>query len=318
MSTSLLNTPAETVEKRVGRAPATGRCRPRAFRHLRGYMFLVPCLIAYGGFLIWPLLNSLYLSFTDWNGLTPRMNFVGLANYVRFFLYDEVARTALLNNLIWTVATVAVPTAIGLLLAVALNERIRGRLFFRSVFYAPGVLPLVGVALIWSWLYSPDFGLVNEFLRTIGLHDFARPWLGDPNTALFAVVVAGIWVRTGLPMLLYLAGLQAIPRDRYEAARVDGAGPWHIFRHVTMPGLRETHVVVISLTLVDALKVFDLIYAMTYGGPGNATQVPATWMYFNTFQFYKAGYGSAIAIIIAVLSIAVAIPYIMILRKRAS
>ena len=152
------------------------------------------------------------------------------------------------------------------------------------------------IASIWGWLYNPDQGAVNEFLRLIGLDSLAQPWLGQNSTALAAVMVPAIWLRTGFPMLLYLAALQTIPRELYESARTDGATAWQQFRHVTFPNLRGAHYIVIALSVIESFKVFDLIYAMTYGGPGRATQVLGTWMYFQVFQYYHAGYGTAIAV----------------------
>jgi raffinose/stachyose/melibiose transport system permease protein len=217
---------------------------------------------------------------------------------------------ALKNNVLWTMITIAVPMALGLALAIVLNDKFRGRTALRSMLYSPAVLPLVAVATIWQWLYDPTKGAINEFLRTIGLGSLAHSWLGDSSTALWATMVPGIWVRTGFPLLLYLAALQGIPRELYESARVDGARPWQTFRYITLPSLKHANYIILALSLIEAIKVFDIIYAMTYGGPGRATQVLGTWMYFNVFQYYHAGYGTAIAVIITLLAVAVGIPYV--------
>jgi raffinose/stachyose/melibiose transport system permease protein len=171
-------------------------------------------------------------------------------------------------------------------------------------------LPLVAVATIWGWLFQPSGGAVNETLEMLGLGALAQPWLGQDSTALWAAMVPAIWVRTGFPMLLYLAALQTIPRELYESARTDGATAWQQFRHVTFPNLRGAHYIVIALSVIESFKVFDLIYAMTYGGPGRSTQVLGTWMYFNVFQYYEAGYGTAIAVVITLIALAVGIPYV--------
>ena len=168
----------------------------------------------------------------------------------------------------------------------------------------------MAIASIWGWLYNPQYGAINSFLRLIGLGSLAQPWLGQDSTALAAVMVPAIWLRVGFPMLLYLAALQGINTDMYEAATVDGATKSQQFWHITMPSLRPAHYIVIALSLIDSFKVFDLIYAMTYGGPGTATQVMGTWMYFNVFQYYQAGYGTAIAVVITVVAIIVSIPYV--------
>lgn len=288
----------------------------RVRRRMTPWLFMAPALIIYVAFLVYPVISSLLLSLVRWDGLAAERTFVGLSNYGTIIFDDPVARIALRNNVLWMLATVLVPSALGLLLAVALNQRLPGRAFFRSAIYAPGVLPLVAVGLIWGWLYNPTFGLVNQALIWVGLSDLTRGWLGDPKTALGAVIVTGIWQRTGFPMLLYLAGLQAIPNEQYEAARIDGASRFETFRSITLPWLRPMHVIVIALGVIDAVKVFDLIYAMTNGGPAWSTQVLATWMYFNMFQYFNIGYGSALAWVIAAISIAFAIPYVRTLVKR--
>ena len=274
------------------------------------YLFLAPALVWYVIFLVYPMAYSLFISFFKWDGMSPSMTFVGLGNYINILFNDPVSQHALVNNLIWTVASLLVPTTIGLLLAVALNRNIPGTTIFRTVFYAPAVLPLVGVGLIWAWMYNPQFGAINAILKAVGLGDFAMGWLSSYRTALAATFLTFVWSSVGFPMILYLAGLQAINKEFYEAARIDGASALQVFRHVTLPGLRETHVVVLSLTVISGFKVFDLIYTMTYGGPGRETQVLGTWMYFQSFQYYNAGYGAAVAWVIAAIILILAIPYV--------
>jgi ABC-type sugar transport system permease subunit len=276
---------------------------------LVAWAFALPALIVYFVFLVYPALSSLWFSFTDWDGLSAAYNVVGVDNY-KNMASDPVVRQAAINNLIWAVVTVAVPVVLGLVLAVVLNGKVRGKPVLRLIFYTPAVLPLVSVASIWGWLYNPQYGAINAFLRAIGLDSLAQPWLGQDSTALAATMVAAIWLRIGFPMLLYLAALQTISPDLYEAATVDGATRWQQFWHITMPGLKAAHYVVIALSVIDSFKVFDLIYAMTYGGPGTATQVMGTWMYFNVFQYNQAGYGTAIAVVITVVAIVVSIPYV--------
>ncbi|WP_223189859.1 carbohydrate ABC transporter permease [Nonomuraea terrae] len=266
-------------------------------------------MTVYVVFLVYPAVSSLWFSFTDWDGLSPAYNVVGLDNYARM-LDDPVVLTAGKNNLIWSLVTIVFPVTIGLALALLLNGKVRAKPVLRLIFYAPGVLPLVSIASIWGWLYNPQYGAINSFLSLIGLGDLAQPWLGQDSTALWAVMVPAVWLRTGFPMLLYVAALQSIPAELYEAARVDGASRWRQFWHVTMPSLRSAHYIVLALSLIDSFKVFDMIYAMTYGGPGTATQVMGTWMYANVFQYYQAGYGTAIAVVITLIAIAVGIPYV--------
>lgn len=281
-----------------------------------GVAMLAPAALLYAGFVIWPALQSLALSFTDWDGVAPARVFVGLANYRKILFGDPVARVALRNNLLWGVFAALVPTATGLALALLLDRKLRGRTVLRAIFYGPSILPLVATALIWTWAYDPHFGLANEFLRAVGLGRFAHAWLSETGTALGAVLLTALWQGSGLPMLIYLAALQGIPRELYEAAALDGAGRWQSFRAVTLPALRETTAIVMTLNVVASLKAFELIYAMTYGGPSRSTQTLATWMYFNTFQYNHPGYGSALAWIVAGLSLAISIPYIRYVSRR--
>lgn len=277
---------------------------------LTPWLFLLPALLIYTGFLVGPMLSTLYISFFDWDGLSDDMVFVGLANYIRILFQDEVSQLALRNNTAWTIGAVIVPTAIGLLLAVGLNRLTVVNKLMRTLYYMPAVLPLISVGLIWGWLYNPHFGAINVGLKAIGLGSLAGGWLSSYEMALPATFLTYVWSNVGFPMMLYLAGLQAIPQEQYEAARIDGASRWHMFRYITLPGLREAHVIVLSLAVINGFRVFDLIYTMTYGGPGRSTHVLGTWMYFQAFQYYEAGYGAAIAWVIAAIVLVVAIPYI--------
>jgi ABC-type sugar transport system permease subunit len=279
-------------------------------------LLVLPALGLYAVFLLYPIAQSFLLSLTDWDGVSPERGFVGLGNYRKILLEDPVARIALRNNLVWGAFAVVAPTAVGLGLALLLDRRLRGRNVLRAIFYGPSVLPLVAVALIWTWLYNPHFGLINELLRALGLGSFARAWLSETGTALAAVLLTALWQGCGFPMLLYLAALQAIPREQYEAAALDGAGRGRTFVSITLPWLKETTGVVMTLNLVASLKAFELVYAMTYGGPSRSTQTIATWMYFNAFQYHHPGYGSALAWVIALTSMVVSIPYIRMVSRR--
>jgi raffinose/stachyose/melibiose transport system permease protein len=274
------------------------------------YLFLAPALAIYLVFLVYPIADSLWVSLHDWDGLSPSWTFVGLDNYQRLLFEDPVAWQALKNNVLWTAFKLLVPTVLGLLLAVALNRAIAGRTVLRAVFYAPGVLPLVAVGIIWAWIYNPNFGFLNEILKLAGLGWLARGWLSDYGTAFPAVMMTSVWYATGFPMVLYLAGLQSIPVEQYEAAKIDGAASHQTFRYITLPSLKETHVIVITLAVINSFRTFDIVYTMTNGGPGRETQVLALWMYQNTFQYSHAGYGAALAWTIAFISLIVTIPYV--------
>jgi raffinose/stachyose/melibiose transport system permease protein len=223
---------------------------------------------------------------------------------------------ALRNNAIWLVAALLLPTSIGLGLAILLNSKFRGSHISRSVFYFPSVLSLAVVGLIWTWIYHPDLGLLNQVMRTMGLGALTRNWLSDPNIALYPVIIAATWNAVGLPMLLYLAGLQTIPEELHEAAKVEGALPIQRFVYITFPLLKETTLVVLAITAINALKAYDIIYAMTNGGPANRTQLLSTWMYFLTYNYNQVGLGTAIAVVLFSLTLIFAIPYIRFMTRK--
>ena len=233
----------------VSAAPTQRVRKKRRHGGFTPWLFALPALLVYIAFLVYPAFSSLFFSLTDWDGLSPSYNIVGLDNYTAM-ASDDVVIQAAINNVIWTVVTIAVPVVLGLALAVTLNGKVRGKPILRMLFYTPGVLPLVAVASIWGWLYNPDYGAVNEFLRLIGLDSLAQPWLGQNSTALAAVMVPAIWLRTGFPMLLYLAALQGIPHDQYEAATMDGANVFQRFAYITLPHLRPAIIITCLLSTI--------------------------------------------------------------------
>ncbi len=304
----------------VRNSPAVGELQVRSarknFAWLLPWAFLAPALTIYVVVVVYPMAYSAYLSFFKWDGVSPTKQFVGSQNYISLLLTDQVFWIALRNNAIWLVAALLLPTSIGLGLAVLLNRKFRGSNIFRSVFYFPAILSLAVVGLIWNWIYLPDIGLINQILGVLGLKALQHNWLADPNFALYAVMLAAAWNAAGLPMLLFLAGLQTINPEVLEAAQVDGAGPVRRFLLITFPLLRETTLIVLAITAINSLKVYDIIYAMTYGGPANKTQVLSTWMYFLTYNYNSVGQGTAIAVILFLLTLIFAIPYIRMMGKN--
>jgi raffinose/stachyose/melibiose transport system permease protein len=280
------------------------------------WLFIAPALTIYSVVVVYPMIYSSWLSLFRWDGVSPTKVFVGFENYGILLTQNDVFWIALKNNAIWLVAALFLPTSIGLGLAVLLNSKFRGSNIFRSVFYFPSVLSLAVVGLIWTWIYHPDLGLLNQALRASGLQAFTRNWLSDPNIALYPVIIAATWNAVGLPMLLFLAGLQTIPEELHEAAKVEGAGPIRRFLYVTFPLLRETTLIVLAITAINALKAYDIIYAMTNGGPANRTQLLSTWMYFLTYNYNQVGLGTAIAVILFLLTLIFAIPYIRFMTRK--
>jgi multiple sugar transport system permease protein len=260
------------------------------------------------GWVFWPALNSFYLSLTKWNGLGPPRS-VGLRNFTDLFS-DNVFRTALGNNVIWAVGFGGLSVLGGLALAVALNRPRRGVGVYRSAIYLPMVFSLAVTGLFWRVLYQPD-GAVNAALRGVGLGGLARQWLADPHTALYAVLVAAVWRQVGYVMVLYLAGLKGCDPSLTEAATVDGAGPWQRFRFVTWPQLRGVNTVVFAVTVIDSLRTFDIVWAMTGGGPYHSSELLSTYMYEQGFTFLNLGYASALAVVIFALAILFIITYLI-------
>jgi raffinose/stachyose/melibiose transport system permease protein len=281
------------------------------------WVFIAPALVIYTVIVVYPMIYSSYLSLFRWDGISPRKVFVGLQNYVILLTQNEVFWIALKNNAVWLVASLLLPTSIGLGFALILNSKFRGSHVFRSIFYFPAVLSLAVVGLIWTWIYHPDLGLLNQALNSAGLKSLTRNWLSDPQIALYPVIIAATWNAVGLPMLLFLAGLQTVPEELLEAAKIDGAGPIRRFVLVTFPLLRETTLIVLAITAINALKAYDIVYAMTNGGPANRTQLLSTWMYFLTYNYNTVGQGTAIAVILFAITLIFAIPYIRFMTRKS-
>ena len=273
-----------------------------------GYAFLMPALIIYLSVIIIPALYSIVISLNDWNG-AGAMTFVGLKNYIELFTTDEVFRKALTNNLIWIILTVAVTTTVALLLAVALNKKFFGRTFFRGLYYFPCVIAPIAVSIIWRWMYDPNIGFFNWFFEATGT-SFHQNWLSSPRASLFALFFAALWQMVGAPMILFLAGLQAISPEYIEAARIDGASGVQVFFRVTIPLLKETFVIVLATLIVDAINVYDIVRGLTNGGPNNATQMLSTYMYTQTFMYNNVGKGTAVACVMLIACLIIVVPYV--------
>lgn len=293
---------------------ATATPRWKWNRQNVGYFFVLPSLVLYLIFFVYPFFTSIYLSLTDWDGVQPVMNFVGLQNYERM-LDDPMVWQSLKHNLIWVVVGTASPIVLGLLLAMLLWGKMRGRLFFRTVYFMPVVLSSVVIGIIWGWIYNPIFGILNRFLKSVGLGALARGWLGDPNVALYAVLVAAIWSYTGFCVVIFISGLQNVDMDLIDASTVDGANAWQRFINVIIPQLRHVLTMVIAYTLIGGFSVFDIVWIMTNGGPANATDVIATYTYFKSFKQFDMSYGAALSMLMTILALVATIIFMRI-RER--
>jgi len=258
---------------------------------------LLPAVVLVGVFLVLPFLWTAYWSFTNYGGLgTPQ--FAGLSNYLTL-LQDPILFTSFGNTFLWTVGSLLLPVGAGLLVAVLTFELIGGALY-RLPFLLPYALSGAVVGVLWSFVLRSD-GAFNVMLRAMGLEELAKSWLLSPPWNTLAMILAHTWQATGVSVVLFLVGLQAIPRDPIEAARIDGATGWTLFRYITWPLLRPMTVVVIGISLVNSLKTFDVIWVMTQGGPYRSSETLAVTMYRETFVEFKYGYGAAIAVVLSVI-----------------
>jgi ABC-type sugar transport system permease subunit len=274
---------------------------------LTSWLFLAPALIIYLSVVIIPVFYSLIISLFKWNGIVG-MEFVGLNNFIALF-QDSLFIHAMRNNFIWIILSLFATMTIALGLAVILNKKFAGRTFFRGFFYFPAVIASIAVAIIWRWIYNPNFGFINQAFKLFG-SDFQQSWLSSPQGSLYAVFVASLWQSIGQPMIFFIAGLQTVPEEILEAAIIDGASNSRRFAVITIPMMKETFVIVIANLIVGAMKVFDVIMGLTAGGPNNATQMMSTYMYAQTFRYNNVGYGAAIAILMVIFMMVVIVPYI--------
>lgn len=256
----------------------------------------------------WPALQGFWLSLTSWDGLTPPQ-FIGFANYAEM-ASDPIFREAFGNTVRWLVLFGGLSVVGGFGMALLLQRERRGVGFYRAAMFTPVVFSLVVTALVWRVFYQPD-GLADQILGAIGLEQWSRAWLADPDTALYAVIVPALWRQIGYVMVLYLAGLKAIDPALHEAAKVDGANGWQRLWRVTIPQLRGINAVVLSVIVIDSLRSFDIVWALTRGGPYHSSELLSTYMYSTAFQSLRLGYGSALAVVIFVLALAVILGYLV-------
>ena len=275
--------------------------RGKTHMNLTPYLFLIIPLIIYLIWVIGPMFYTFYLSLTNWDGLTaPEV--IGWRNYERLFR-DPVFYISLKNNLKWVISFITLPVVAGLALAMALNRAIPADKFFKASFYSPLVLSLVVCGLIWSWMYHPANGLINEALRAVGLGNLTQGWLSDKNLVMWSIIAVGVWRQVGYVMVLYLAGLQSVDPGLVDASKVDGCNAWQTFRHVIFPLLGPVTVIVVVISIIDSLRAFDLVSVMTRGGPYNSSSVLANFMYIEAFNNYKMGYAAAISVVLFLISL---------------
>ena len=274
----------------------TGQQKRTLKRNLIGYSFVLPNFIGYFIFVFLPVIFTFVLCVMKWDGSDAPMKFVGIQNFVKLF-HDSGFIISLKNTLVYAVWTVPLTMVAALLIAVLLNSKIKGIILFRTAFFFPYVASLVAVGAVWNMLFQPEFGPINEFLKFIGIQNPPR-WCASTDWAMTVIVIVSVWKYMGYYMVVYLAALQGISKDLYEAASIDGATGFNKIRYITIPMLTPTTFFVVIMLTIQCFKVFDLIYVMTGGGPGRATNVIVNHIYNAAFVDFKFGYASAGAVVL--------------------
>ena len=279
-------------------AAARAAARQRALnRHLTGYAFVAPAVAVFCAFIVYPISYSFWLSLHTWNGYSTQWEqFVGLENYLSL-VQDEIFWKAARQSVLFVLARTPLEVALAFILALLLNQPLRGRSLLRTLFFVPVVMSLIVVTLIFERIYEANTGLLNTLLVQLGLKSLTQSWLGDPATALWAVIAVSIWKNVGFSLVILLAGLQGLPHEVLEAARVDGASARQLVLHVITPLMRPILAITAMLSIISGLKVFDLVFIMTRGGPTYSTEVFATMLYRHAFELNEMGVASAIAVI---------------------
>jgi ABC-type sugar transport system permease subunit len=268
-------------------------------------LFLLPAAFFLVVFMAYPMADAILLSLKRWDGLTPA-TWVGLRNY-RLLMDDPTFWRAVKNTFYFAGATVILQTTIPLFVANLINSGIRGGAIFRGIFFLPVIISLTITGMLWTMILEPNFGFLNETLRDLGLKEWTQLWLADRKIVIPTIIMVSVWQSLGFYLVIFFAALQSIPEDLYEAASIDGANAWHRFRHVTVPMLRGTIIVVVVLNTINGIKVFDQVWVMTAGGPNHASETLGTYLYRTAFGAMgssnpQLGYATAIAIVILVAS----------------
>lgn len=296
------------------------RTRPRNRRlvsrdTVAGWSFILPNFVGFAVLTLLPVLVLFYVAFTDWN-VFGVAEWTGTANFRRMWS-DASFWTALRNTVYYTVFHIPLTLAASLGLALLLNRKLRGVRFFRTVAFFPYITSIVAIAIVWNQLFSPEYGPINALLGAVGVDD-APGWTTSSTWSMPAVIIVGTWRYMGYYMLLFLAGLQTIPAQLYEAAETDGASPWQRFVHVTLPGLWHTTFFVTVLLTIESFKVFDLILVMTGGGPGQSTLVLSQYIYQKGFEENQFGYASAVSVVLFAICFSITVIQFMVNKRRNS
>ncbi|MDG9707276.1 carbohydrate ABC transporter permease [Streptomyces sp. DH10] len=311
-------------DKRTGRdagppPPAKDRARSRARRRTLNWLtatgFQLPALVLFMGLVLLPMLFALYAAFFRWGGFGMPTDYIGGENFTRLF-QDEIFLGDLWRCLVLVVLSLVVQLPFALAMAVLLNQRMRGRAVYRMLFFAPYVLSEAITGILFGMIFAPDDGFADQVLGKIGLDGLGGEWFADPSTVMATLFLVMTWKYFGFHMMLYLAGLQAVPRELTEAALIDGAGPWQRFRNVTLPLLAPTLRISVFLSVIGAIQLFDLVWVTTAGGPDHHSETMAVTMFQYGFKRYQVGYASAISVVMFGISLVFALAYQRFVLRR--
>ena len=278
----------------------------RVFRsaNLTPFLFLLPAILIMLVFVYFPVVQNFYFSLFKWSAIDPDMKFIGLKNYIELFS-DDIIWLSLKNNVLYAVISVVFQVGLSLVLAALIESKLirpRWGVIFRNAVFLPSVLAVTVVALTWQMIYRPDTGLINQALRALNLDFLVHTWLGEEKTAIFSIIAVSQWQWVGYDMVLFIVAIQAIPEELYESARVDGASPLRQFLNITVPLVRETSLVLATITVIGGFKVFDIVWVMTAGGPNHASETLGNYLYRVGFRNDEMGYAAAIATLLFIIT----------------
>lgn len=286
-------------------------------RKILGYFFLIPIVVLLVVFMFYPIVKSAVMSFTNWSGLSDDWKWVGFNNYIRIFTDMPEYWRAMKVNVIYAIIATAVQLTLGFIMAVmVINMKPRWQNFYKVALYLPVIIPAAAVSVMWRYIYTPEYGLINQFLRAVGLESLCRAWTANPSTALGAVIVTNTWRYAGFTMVLYYVAMLDIPKDVLESAQIDGANRWHLIRYFYLPLTRGTTEVNLILTITGCLRAFDIFYLLTAGGPGTSTKVVSMWIMETAFQSYKYGRALAMSIVLFLVVVFTMLLFRFILAPR--
>ena len=300
------------------RGPLEGRWTNFARRHRInvGLLFVLPALAIYVLYVAWPVISTIQFSFFDWDGISPTREFVGLQNYIDLLTRDRGFRSGITNNILWAIIVVGSLLTVGFVIAYVLSGALRLRNFYRTAFFLPTAASVVVVAFVWRYIYDGGIGPLNAFLRNVGLDDQTRTWLADPQLTIFAVMVVAIWFAMGFFVVVFLAAISSINRELFESADIDGASGFQKMRYIAFPMTTTTRRALLILGLIGAVNEFGFVFFMSRGGPFHASETMAYQIYDLSFVLNRTGYASALTVILLLVSLAITIPQLLLLRRR--